>query len=309
MFRGDGQDEVIYPQLRQCLKAGDDLVGGACYGDRVQYAIGDQPGLRGVHAAVLLVVVFLLHDLQVVEQSGGHVLVGDGLVDGARRYRGVAAGLGAHLLAVFGYGKGQALVQFDFGRVAPGRAGAGFYVPDGITRQLRVGADLEQHAVGDAPGQLQGLRAGAGDDHRHLARGPAYLQVRAVVVDLFACHEAPHRVDDLFHAPEPGRPLADGEHRAVPDADAQHSAASGVFIQGGETVRQYRGVAGDDIGDAGRQFHVAGALRKQGQGHEGIAEHGLGVCDPDAAEPQGLGAGYPVNKVGQGPVGQDAYVE
>ena len=74
-------------------------------------------------------------------------------------------------------------------------------------------------------------------------------------------------------------------------------------------MRQHRGVAGDDIGDAGRQFHAAGALREQGQGHERVAEYGLGIRDPDAAESQVLGAGDPVNKIGQGPVGQDAYVE
>ena len=129
------------------------------------------------------------------------------------------------------------------------------------------------------------------------------------MVDLFAGHEAAHRVDDLFHALEPGRPLADGEYRAVPDADAQHGAAAGVFIQGGETVRQHCRVPGDDVGNAGCQFHVAGALCEQGQGHERVAEYGLGVRDPDATEPQGLGAGDPVDKVGQGPVGEDAYVE
>ena len=96
---------------------------------------------------------------------------------------------------------------------------------------------------------------------------------------------------------------------AVSDTDPEHCPAIGVFIQGSETVGEHRRMPGNYVGDAGRQFHTSGAVGKQGQRHEGITENGLGIGHPDPLEPNGLGAGDPIDKILQGAVWENTYVE
>ena len=84
---------------------------------------------------------------------------------------------------------------------------------------------------------------------------------------------------------------------AIPDTDSEYGAPVGIFVQRGKTMGQNSRVPRNYVGHAGCQFHPFGAVGEQGQGHEGIAEYGLGISNPDTAEPQGFGAGHPVDKI------------
>src|SRR5882762_5804315 len=86
----------------------------------------------------------------------------------------------------------------DRARVAAGFARAIAEQADAPSDEARIG-ELDDRAVGDAPGELEGLRPVAGDPHREaLLSGPIELQLRAFVRDLAALAEIADHVGRLL---------------------------------------------------------------------------------------------------------------
>ena len=179
-------------------------------------------------------------------------------------------------------------------RVEPRRRARLARLLDAPAQPLGVRAERERDPVGDAGRELDHARTGRGDVDRHRRQPqrvePAQPAGEAVEVDRAAAQVGRELGQESLEHRERRGLEADLEQRRVAAPDPEHGAPARERVDRGDRRRGRRRMAGDRVGDSGREPEPARRLRGERHPREHVARQVLRVGERDAVEARGFGA-------------------